>query len=296
MLSAAVLVLGMFAGGLATNVAADSPPVWSVGDYWKLADPADLKNYTRFEVAKIDAVQQGIDCYELKLELTQKSGSQVQIIEATYWIRKTDIAVVGAEVPAFGYKVFWDPPQKIFDWPLETGRIWTWVDDSGSKPVTHTYKVEGKESQSTKAGTFETWKISDTDDQFFQQTEYMWYSSVAGFWVKEQTKGSDTWQELIEYKHATGGIFPGGFGPESFGLWIIILLIIVVVVVVAALAMRKRKRGAQPAMAPPPMTPAAPAPQPQYQQPYQPGGYQQQPYSGGDQGRVVPGASSAVRR
>ena len=301
LLLAAVFVGGLVVGALGTNVAADSPPVWSVGDFWKLAEPTDLQNYTRFEVTRVDAVKYGIECYEMKLEITERQGSQITVIEATYWMRKTDLAIVGLSVPIFGWNVQYDPPRKMFDWPLETGRIWTWVDDTGTNTVTHTYTVEGKETLTTKAGTFDAWKISDVDDTIWQRTEYVWYSSVAGFQVKSQQKGSDTWQELTEYRHATGGLFPAGFGPESMMFWFLIIgLVVIIAVVVMVVLARRKKKGAQPAMAPPPMTPAAPV-QPAYQSPpqYPQGGYQQQPYLPGatDQsGRVVPGASQMVRR
>jgi len=305
-LAAAVLIVGMSLGVLAINVAADSPPVWSVGDYWKFSDPTDPQNYSRFEVSKIDAKKtvagETFDCYELTLEQTVKQGSQYQSLTGTLWMRKTDLAYVAIHIPVFGITVSYNPPRKLFDWPLEVGRIWTWVDDSNPpNKVTYTYKVEGTETVTTKAGTFETFRISEKDDTTWSTTRFTWYSSVAGFQVKTKTDGSDSSMELAEYKHATGGLFPAGFGPESMMFWFLIIGLVVIIAVVAmVLLARRKKKGAQPAMAPPAMMPAAP-PQQAYQPPpqYPQGGYQQQPYQPGatDQsGRVVPGASQMVRR
>ena len=302
LLLAAVFVGGLVVGALGTNVAADSPPVWSVGDYWKFSDPTDAQNYSRFEVSKADATRNGLECYEVGLEQTTRQGSQIQTFTATIWMKKTDLAYVGISIPMFGISLTYDPPRKLFDWPMEVGRIWTWVDDSNPpNKVTYTYKVEGKETITTKAGTFESFRISEKDDTTWSTTRFTWYSSVAGFQVKTQTDGSDSSLELAEFKHATGGLFPAGFGPESMMFWFLIIgLVVIIAVVVMVVLARRKKKGAQPATAPPAMTPAAP-PQQAYQPPpqYPQGGYQQQPYQPGatDQsGRVVPGAAQMVRR
>jgi serine/threonine-protein kinase len=182
-------------------------PVWSVGDYWSFG--GDFGN-SRVRVVG-EKVINGVLAYEVKGE-DSTSGYKI-----TQYFTKADLSNFLMKMTIAGNEHEYDWHSKLIEgqeWPMAVGNKWT----RQFKDYKAYYEVLGKETISTKAGTFEAYKVLQKLDNAvvgFRQDNTYWFSIKVKHYVKMASatyyydknlklglKNSTSQRELLEYRLA----------------------------------------------------------------------------------------------
>jgi hypothetical protein len=151
----------------------------------------------------------------------------------------------------------YSPPLNDFGFPLDVGKEWNFTltygssstfvmtmgDDTNSETESDTstesysFKCESKESITVSAGTFESYKVKQIEDD--DDYIYTYISEKTGLFVKSEMYDDEgDLQMVMELKSYSKG-------QDAFAImdywWLLILIIIVVVALVAVAAVRSRR-------------------------------------------------------
>lgn len=174
-------------------------PKMTIGDEWTIDTDFGIRHRRVIDVSNDGS---------FILELKREDGSRVfhQFFDNNYrFVKEIDIK-------SGVYSRLSDPPKMILNFPLFVGKTWEleFVDIpfGGSEFVRYksTYTVDGIEMKTTKAGEYETVKVSEKQlntkaNKLLMNT--IWYSPELKIIIKE----APTWRkgmELLSYRHATG--------------------------------------------------------------------------------------------
>lgn len=108
-----------------------------------------------------------------------------------------------------------EPSSMDYEWPLQVGKKWVArykYDDHTSgqswSPIEQTWTVEGTETITVPAGTFETFRLRSTPGQNVAQVTIRWFAPSVGLYVKQRVdRNADHYQgagwsiaELTEFQ------------------------------------------------------------------------------------------------
>jgi hypothetical protein len=195
-------------------------PDYEIGYTWTWSYVMYETTTTLTEEVIGEETVEGRDCYILNMALDPsisftQAGGETVITGMKYWADKaTGLYEVKMEVSgtyegeAFTQTIIsdYDPWESPF--PLEIGKEVTaektvtsyFGDTQVGQPVvgTEKYVVEGKESITVSAGTFDCWKLAIYDDSD-NQTYTAWWSDEVKSVIKNVDSAGNTVMELLSY-------------------------------------------------------------------------------------------------
>jgi hypothetical protein len=151
-------------------------PILSVGEEWAFRWESPTGRGTYIMSVTREERLDGVDCYVTKIG------------EEESFYRKTDLALV-REVRDGG-TVSHQPPRPQFSWPLTVGKAWEQVvsreDRTArtSRETTWAWEVQGEESVTVPAGTFQAVKIVARNKRGGSLIYEMWYAPDVKLWVR----------------------------------------------------------------------------------------------------------------
>lgn len=158
------------------------------------------------------------------------------------------------------FEASYDPPLNDLGFPLDMGKAWnitttyassstfvmTMGDDTNSETSSDTtsesygFECEYMESITVPAGTFESYKVKQSEDD--GDTIYTYISEESGLFVKSEMYNEDDELEMVmKLKSYSFGEGQGAFDIMDYW-WFLIIIIIVVVTLAAVAAVRSRRR------------------------------------------------------
>jgi hypothetical protein len=204
-------------------------------------------------------------------------------VDGYHYVRISDLATVAENMTLemstsfFGleisirmfFEMTYDPPLNDFGFPLDVAKEWTSASsvtttstfamtmggnttsetNTDTSSQTSGFKCESKESTSVPAGTFESYKINQSEDDDGYVHSYV--SEKTGMFVKS---------EIYDENGEPGGVmelksYSYGAGQDAIVLmdyWWLILLIIIVVAILAGVASVRSRRSKEEYPPPPP--------------------------------------------
>ncbi len=202
-----VIIVGAFVLSEPSARAGGSAPVWTTGDYWEFetvgTNPAHLELLSeklRIDVEQKVAIEvEGVlvDSYRCTVTMTVTALFMSTTMTGDVNIRASDLAFIKGRWASMGEASMstYTPPLEQFRFPLGPGQTWesssvvTVRTDGGTQTAAevHAYSVTGPRTVSVRAGTFESFMI--TDEGGFNRTGTVYYSERAGYVVKTTGNG-----------------------------------------------------------------------------------------------------------
>ena len=187
-------------------------PTWNVGDTWTSRCFISGYEYTIVETVTGDQIYNGIDCYIVNKQITGEEGSTgtEPMLTITGVYDKNSFTAVGVVT---GHALITNAScnYSVEPYPLSVGKTWTTTYNTTrtSIPIeehqaiietySNTYKVEGAESITVPAGTFQCFKIVTYNSSSNSIINTRWVTDITeGYTVKEIDDGGIT-TELVSY-------------------------------------------------------------------------------------------------
>jgi hypothetical protein len=170
-------------------------------------------------------------------------------------------SIAGIELSIrMSFVMSFDPPENDFGFPLDVGKEWnstssvestsTFIMTMGDDTTTETdsdtssestsYKCESMETISVPAGTFESYKIKESEDG--EGYVYTYVSEKSGLFVKSELYDDEGDLGMVmKLKSYSFGEGQGAFAIMDYW-WLLILIIVIVVALVTVAAVRSRRR------------------------------------------------------
>ncbi len=205
-------------------------------------------------------------------------------VEGYHYLRTNDLATVkenmtmemstslmGIEVSIQMFlEMSYDPPMNDFGFPLDVGKEWTSTSsatttsafamtmgdqsqtesETDTESETSSFKCESTESISVSAGTFESYKTNQSEDDDSYVHNYV--SEESGMFVKSEVYDEDgELQVSMQLKSYSYGEGQDVLDLMDY-LWLIIVIVIIVVVIAAVAGVRSRRSKREIPPPPPP--------------------------------------------
>ncbi|MFA5374796.1 MAG: hypothetical protein WC455_03450 [Dehalococcoidia bacterium] len=207
-----ILMLSAVACGGNIQAPSGDLPTWNVGDTWTSRCFISGYEYTIVETVTGDQIYNGIDCYIVNIQVTGEEGStgtepMLTIIRA---YDKTSFTAIGVET---GHVLIANTScnYSVEPYPLSVGKTWTITcnttttvlpieeHQTTAETYSNTYMVEGAESITVPAGTFQCFKIVAYNSSSNAIINTRWVTDITGGYTVKETDDSGITTELVSY-------------------------------------------------------------------------------------------------
>jgi PKD repeat protein len=200
-----MLALGVLVAFAPHTEAQGAAPAWSTGNYWNYTGfihPApttwmnETVNYTVVGQESVTVSGTAYTCYNgsmvmmMTVTMLPNPPTTTKFTGSSYF-RTSDLAVVKQVMltPAPSTSTY-DPPQKIFTFPLSNGQQWSqtiWENGTFNLQVTRDYNVTGPTSVTVPAGTFNAFNVTGVERGVPANSTTYFYTDVVGFAIRIST-------------------------------------------------------------------------------------------------------------